>query len=101
MSILWLSRHQMTEQQHRALPVDGPVFTHNVTFSADGKIAAYEIMALADRESATYSAGVFPAHVAIYLSRMMPGQVLIPVSVPAPAKEGETRAFIFDHWEVF
>jgi hypothetical protein len=66
--------------------------------------------------------GVFPAHIAAALAKArvasasrslqeeiyhstgempqaFPYGVVVPVSVPAPAKDGEVRGFVHSHWE--
>jgi len=83
----------------------------NVTFPAEGKKAAEEIVRMIpEKVSGVHSievvCGVFPAHVALSLVKMRDDNgpvfnVLIPVSVPAPAVEGEVRGggFLHHHWE--
>lgn len=116
-NVLWLSRHSLTTEQMEGLekasasilefaPLD--VVSENTTFSAHAEKAADEIIAIAQRHGVEIIAGVFPAHVAIELYRSLglndaPMFMLCPVSVPAPAMEGETRGggFIHSHWELF
>ena len=115
--ILWLSRHEMSQEQQSALALqlgqvlrlegaaDIVVIHLNITFPALGWEAADLIRGLMDQHDCWDAAGVFPAHVAgalIACSRDA-GTLWCPVSVPAPAVEGETRGggFIFSHWERF
>ena len=109
-NILWLSRHPMVAEQLEALG-DVEVIHLNVTFPAKGYEAAQMIRELAKAHRVTEVAGVFPAHIvaALYEQCMGPDMLFIPsglkirmpVSVPAPAKEGEVRGngFVFSHWE--
>jgi hypothetical protein len=70
----------------------------NFTFSAFGEEAANEILELS--EGYDLVAGVFPAHVAVALAARDDAPLIaMPVSVPAPAKEGEVRGFVHHHWE--
>ncbi len=118
--IVFFSRHTLTEEQIKGLfelnlPTDNDVawdpavvLTVNATFPARAEEASAEIMAKAKELGAEYIAGVFPAHVAIELYRDLgvddnPMFMLVPVSVPAPAVEGEVRGggFVYSHWELF
>ena len=123
MKALWLSRHEMTKEQledlsHFLAPywwVDGQdlesVEHRNVTFPARSPEAVEAITKMVselvgDDEAPLIVCGVFPAHIAGALTRLLnDGYVqalfLVPVSVPAPAKEGETRGggFVHSHWE--
>lgn len=110
MKVLWLSRHEMTEQQQRALMElledSFEVTARNVTFPARATEAAREIISLAKGLEINVIAGVFPAHVAAQLALVASNanvEIFIPVAVPAPAKEGEVRGggFEFSHWEMF
>jgi sugar/nucleoside kinase (ribokinase family) len=113
-TILWLSRHPMTEQQLEALGNDVVIKHLNVTFPAKGSEAAEHIHALAKEHGAKTVAAVLPAHVmsALYERCLrLAGwgtafepvglKIMSAVSVPAVAKEGETRGsgFVFSHWE--
>jgi hypothetical protein len=72
----------------------------NFTFAAFGDEAANEILELS--EGYDMVAGVFPAHVAVALAaRDYKPLIAMPVSVPAPAKEGAIRnsGFVHHHWE--
>jgi hypothetical protein len=87
----------------------------NAVFPANGNEAAEQIIKMIPEkisgvQSIEVICGVFPAHVALSLVRMRDNKVdyfgpafnvLIPVSVPAPAVEGEVRGggFIHHHWE--
>jgi hypothetical protein len=118
--VLWLSRHAMTEEQ---LEVLGHWFDEEITvtqvnavYSADSEEAVEELVALGKEYDAL--AGVFPGHIAAAYALLRFKQELpewykpnnreylpmfVPVSVPAPAKEGEVRGngFDFSHWEQF
>ena len=111
-NVLWLSRHAMTPEQEQALrnefdTLELVILQHNMTFPADSVRAVEEIVALAEREQAHVVAGVFPAHVAARFALRADAHnfpmLALPVSVPAPAKEGEVRGggFTFSHWEIF
>ena len=117
--VLFLSRHTMTAEQStdlvnliiRSSPgeyTSVEVITENMTFPARAEGASSVIMAKAKEVGAEYIAGVFPAHIAVELYRDLafndnPLYMLCPVSVPAPAVEGETRGagFVHSHWELF
>lgn len=113
MKVLWLSRHDMTPEQVRGLQlhhgIDGNVeiVKVNMTFPADSYDAALSILNTAREQGFSVIAGVFPAHIAARLALLRRREVgvlvrvLIPVSVPVPAKDGETRGFQFSHWERF
>jgi hypothetical protein len=111
--VLWLSRHPMVAEQLEALG-DVEVVHLNVTFPAVGDEAAAGIRALAKEHGASTVAGVFPAHVVAALfnqcitagawnDQFIPKglKLMMPISVPAPAKDGEVRGggFSFSHWE--
>lgn len=125
--VLWLSRHTMTAEQmadlenHPSMTIGLPmgakveveVIHLNLTYVAGGHEAAKQVMEAGASCGAKFIAGVFPAHVAVklakrdhwsnvYTANVLKG-VLVPVSLPAPAKEGETRGggFIHSHWEAF
>lgn len=122
--ILWISRHAMTGEQKTALIQRREVFSWkareaveivhlNVTLPAHGYEAVRVILDLCKEHEAGVVAAVLPAHVAaawiLRGVRCVPRQfgddvaLYLPVSVPAPAVEGETRGggFVFSHWEVF
>lgn len=110
MKILWLSRHSMTPDQESALRADYQfpveVVHRNVTFPARSSEAVEQIIALASDEGIKHVAGVFPAHIAAKFAQDADDRdyhLLIPVSKPAPAVEGEVRGggFVFSHWEMF
>ena len=118
--VLWLSRHEMTAEQSADLEaqiarsrraVEIKVIHMNTTFPANGDEAAMMVKTLAHEVS--HVAGVFPAHVAVSLAHLgldpngghnpVIGSLWLPVSVPAPAKDGEVRGggFAHSHWERF
>lgn len=123
--ILWLSRHAMTKDQREELIRRREIFswkareapveiTHlNVTLPAHGYEAVRVILDLCKEHEAGVVAGVLPAHVvAAWMLRgvrCVPRQfgddvaLYLPVSIPAPAVEGETRGggFVFSHWEAY
>lgn len=114
MTMLWLSRHEMTAEQRITLPHGAEVIHLNVTYPALGSEAASMIRQLAKDHSVNYVSGVFPAHIVAALMRQCIGPaadyesyvpkgmyILIPVSVPSPAREGEVRGggFIHSHFE--
>lgn len=117
--IVFFSRHTLTPEQIAGLvelnlPSDDgaawqpEVVTINSTFPAKAGEASALVMAKAKELGAEYIAGVFPAHVAIELYRDLgvddnPLFMLVPVSLPAPAVEGEVRGggFVHSHWELF
>lgn len=109
MTILWCSRHAMTEQQYRDLHIDEEVVSVNLTYPADAYEAAAMILAGADDLGAKTITGVFPAHVAIALIDLIrerkdgETELVVPVSEPAKAVEGEVRGngFVHSHWEYF
>jgi hypothetical protein len=80
-----------------------------MTFQAHSGVAQSQIAELVwrkvlfdDHSEYGVVAGVFPAHVAVAISQLGVGvPVFVPVSVPAPAAEGETRGggFVHSHWE--
>jgi hypothetical protein len=125
--VLWLSRHPMTAEQladleaHPHMKVGFSseqkvvleMVQHNMMYPAIGYEAAEKILDVGSSYGANIIAGVFPAHVAVQLCRRnkwanaytantLKG-VMVPVSMPAPAVEGETRGggFVHSHWEVF
>ena len=117
MKILWLSRHQMTAAQladlRGVLTRDfftgasmAPVETMNLTLPAHSEAALDELVALArthqlcdqwDAQDGGCIAAVLPAHIAAAVARdrlkstRLACPVYVPVSVPAPAVDGETR----------
>ncbi|HDK27885.1 MAG TPA: hypothetical protein ENG48_12465 [Candidatus Atribacteria bacterium] len=117
--IVWLSRHPMDRDALEALKVDiaagvkesGDKFGElllehkNITWATDLKEISKQFKELDDElvkkytDKLSYSliTGVFPAQVMYYLvkNRM---QFATAVSIPAPAKEGETRKFKFKEW---
>lgn len=123
--VLWLSRHQMTEDQkndlaqrltaldggQKILPSDLEIISKNVTFPAHSQDAVKLIRSLVEDLPVNSSkhweykvvTGVFPSHIAARISQMNLNGVeyFIPVSVPAPAVEGEERGggFVHSHWE--
>lgn len=116
-NVLWLSRHTMTPEQAtdlRHMVGAHTVLHQNVTFPAQGMEAATFIRTQAADAGCRLVAGVFPAHVVAALVeqclRVGPEDdlytpkgimLLLPVSVPAPAREGEVRGggFAHSHWE--
>ena len=99
MNFLWLSRHEMSEQQ--AVDVkDYNVIKENMTYAASGPEAARNILSAAAQHKCKIVGGVFPAHVAVELVKQKEIAIWLPVSIPAPAKEGEERGFTFSHWEI-
>lgn len=125
--VLWLSRHAMSAEQLADLETDPhmgigfpvgqetqvEVIHHNATYPAVGYEAARQIIEIGASYGANIIAGVFPAHVAVQLSRRdrwsnvytanVLKSVMVPVSVPAAAVEGEVRGggFVHSHWEAF
>ena len=118
----WFSRHQPTVQQQCAFmclqdvtgddgyPSQGLSTCHissvNMVFPATSEAAAREIVAHAVEIGADCVGGVFPSHVAISLHEACKEvglPLIIPVSVPAPAVEGEVRGggFVHSHLELF
>jgi len=92
---------------------EGHVITINMTFLNDGKSAALQICDAAQANHCNIITGVMPAHVAVHLVRRIDvlndgkwGAQRVsyysPVSVAAPAVEGEVRGggFVHDHWEL-
>ena len=114
--VLWMSRHKITPEQEsslreeilaRELAEDVSEIVHlNLTFPAKGDEAA-TVIAETFREKGfgddDVLVGVFPAHVAVALWHGRICNIALPVSVPAPAKEGEIRGegFVHSHWEWF
>ena len=123
--ILWLSRHAMTNEQREQLVSRRQTFSWkareasveivhlNVTLPAYGYEAVRVILDLCKEHEAGVVAAVLPAHVAaawmVRGVRTVPRQfgddvaLYLPVSIPAPAAEGETRGggFVFSHWETY
>ena len=120
--ILWISRHAMTDAQREELTRrrpswktrEGIEIVHlNVTLPAYGYEAVRVILDLCREHQAGVVAAVLPAHVAaswmVRGVRTVPRQfgddvaLYLPVSIPAPAVEGETRGggFVFSHWEAY
>lgn len=117
--VIFFSRHAMTVEQavdlERQIMNANPgeysgieVLSKNVMFPALAEDACEMIMKRAKEVDAEYITGVFPAHVAVELYRNLgfndnPLFMYCPVSLPAPAVEGETRGggFVHSHWELF
>ena len=112
--VLWLSRHAMTPEQESSLRGEilarelaeevGEIVHLNLTFPAKGDEAASFISETFKERGFGRDdvlAGVFPAHVAVALWRGTIDNIALPVSAPAPAKEGEVRGggFTHSHWE--
>lgn len=112
--VLWLSRHDMTEGQYEDLEKELQKYygkeikimkqSRNMTFPARGLEAALQIVDTISNEEIDVVTGVFPAHVAVRLAEQLRGSstlLFVPVSVPAPAQEGEVRGggFVHSHWE--
>jgi hypothetical protein len=126
-NVLWLSRHKMTKDQEADLrkelsisalyeeedePPEYNIVHLNVCFAARSEAAIQDILELCEEHSSHVITGVFPAHVALELYRRIKNvptprgelpYILVPVSVPAPAAEGEVRGggFTHSHWEMF
>jgi hypothetical protein len=113
--VLWLSRHEMTEDQkadlNQLLQSNngcelGEIIHLNHTFAAKGFVAAEEIATLAQQHEVQVVSGVFPAHVAVRIRLSLDSWIeespmlVMPVSVPVPAVEGQVRGFRHSHWEV-
>lgn len=108
---LWLSRHEPTAEQRLELGDD--VVIINATFAAEARTAAEEVLALATNTGAKVISGVFPAHVAVELIARNLRQdgvgdcswkpagftLLLPVSVPVAASDGQVRGFKHSHFE--
>jgi len=122
LKVLWLSRHTMTEEQLDVLrdwfDEEITVVHVNAVYSADSETAVEELDTLVKEHDAHALAGVFPGHIAaayaiLHFQQELPERyrrndrnyvpMFVPVSVPAPAKEGEVRGngFTFSHWEQF
>ena len=113
--ILWLSRHALTEEQKETLLIERRMvhwpsavqveFIHlNITLPAFSGDAVQGILDLREDKGADVVSGVLPAHVAAQWMQMeVKVPLYLPVSIPAPAVEGETRGggFVFSHWEAF
>lgn len=110
MKVLWVSRHEMTPEQRSGLAgrlgleVELEVVSVNITFPAHSDEAVPLLEAAVEQHECTVLAGVFPAHVAGALARRSGWQKIrafVPVSVPAPAVEGQVRGggFSHSHWE--
>ena len=113
MNIIWMSRHSMTDLQLQELRtlthIQGEVINLAPVFPANSTDAVEQIHQLAGvmmhKNIKCIVAGVFPAHIAGALARRLPApwwpRVYVPVAIPAPALEGETRGggFIHSHWE--
>jgi hypothetical protein len=113
--VLWLSRHEMTEEQRTDLNQLiqsnndcelGEIVHLNHTFAAKGFEAAEEIATLAQQHEVQVVSGVFPAHVVVHIRLSLDRWIeespmlVLPVSVPVPAVEGQVRGFRHSHWEV-
>jgi hypothetical protein len=121
MKLLWLSRHEITEDQRSDLlkAVEGHAYLPdceeveiihlNITFPAKSRDAVREIIALIEEHKPQLVSGVFPNHVVLRLSvelddlqryahELVP-LLVIPVSVPVQASEGQVRGFAHSHWE--
>jgi hypothetical protein len=113
--VLWVSRHEMTEAQREALHETRRVVNYpeqvsldiiyiNLTLPAPSGDAVKAILAACEDWDTGLVAGVLPAHVAAQWMQMeVQVPLYLPVSVPAPAVEGEVRGggFTFSHWEAF
>ena len=130
MKILWLSRHSMTAEQITHLraklradvylaAAEGDVTADNVTFPSRSRKALDSLLDLAlfyrlygdnyelQAEEFGAIAAVLPGHIAAAVAPDRLGDltltcpVYVPVSVPAPAAEGETRGggVVHSHWE--
>jgi hypothetical protein len=116
--LFWMSRHEQSPEQYKSLVDDyadnGIRFNSteiiNATFPArSDELAVYmdnliQWGYLTPENSAIVIAGVFPAHIAVKLVSYCSDRgykLSLPVSVPAPAKDGEVRGggFIHNHWE--
>jgi hypothetical protein len=83
-------------------PLEAVVICHvNLTFAASSLDAVTEIMALASTHAVDVISGVFPAHVAVRLASTFKPYypILLPVSVPAVASDGQLRGYVHSHWE--
>jgi hypothetical protein len=108
--ILWLSRHNMTQEQKEQLVAlfveenqlvgDAEIVSINATFSADSMSAVAEIHALLKEHDTHLLSGVFPAHIAARLCEQS-YRVALPVSVPVFAEDGQQRGFCHSHFEFF
>jgi len=127
MRVVWLSRHEMTATQKESLAVmvreyvgstsldpTLDIVQRNETFPAKSGLAVRRLREIAEEEGLFDArngvkgifAGVLPAHIAARVARQDYGGIrlptfLVPVSVPAPAVEGEVRGggFVHSHWE--
>jgi hypothetical protein len=103
--VLWLSRHEMSDEQKDDIAhiIGGAeLVTMNVTYPAHSDDAVAEITALARARNCRWVCGVFPAHIAAAFARRQGWQalrVLVPVSIPVAAVEGQARGFTHSHWE--
>lgn len=104
--VIWMSRHPMTDAQRSSLAAKlgedaVEVASVNPLFPDSHKaVIGYTYDRLADQGwTDAVVAGVFPAHVAIWLSREF--TLAVPIAVPVKAEHGEERRFEHSHWEMF
>lgn len=108
MRLLWASRHEMTAEQKSGLAErlgsELELVSVNITLPAHSDEAVPVLDSAVRQNECDVLAGVFPAHVAGALARRSGWQkvrAFVPVSVPAPAVEGQVRGggFSHSHWE--
>lgn len=111
MKVLWVSRHELTDEQRSnlagrlGLEVElVEIVSVNITLPAHSDEAVPVLDSAVRQNECDVLAGVFPAHVAGALARRSGWQkvrAFVPVSVPAPAVEGQVRGggFSHSHWE--
>jgi hypothetical protein len=127
-TVVWLSRHAMTEDQKESLlpllgvvssmegwsiaplrfqPDDLEIKQISYTFPARSGGALDALATLVGMYPGAVFTGVFPAHIAAAIARdrcnnrnLLP-PVFVPVSVPRPAAAGEVRGggLVHSHWE--
>ena len=123
--VVWMSRHVMSDVQEKDLlnvideslaafgGAESMVVEHiNMLFPARSEDAVLELAELQQKymsvDRQTVFAGVLPAHIAAAIAcdrqraiGLLARGVYVPVAMPAPAVEGETRngGFVHSHWE--
>lgn len=121
--VLWVSRHEMSQEQKEDFYIEiqkahagkfSAPAPRKVTFKqvnlvlpADGPQAVEYLIQQAKWHGASWISGVFPANVAVAVTRRrerhcdIPFMGRLPVAVPAAAVEGQARAYNHSHFEPF
>lgn len=101
-TVIWLSRHPMTQEQVASLP-DTQILHFNPTFGLDENEAIRAMAQLAKEHNAGRVLGVFPGSLLVEMVGYVRQSPTFGVAISAPqfAEDGTQRGFQHTGWKIF